>query len=114
MGTERGLLSSGERAVADQRGTRGTRTPQGSKLFQFYAVFGKMLQNHMLAPHLGGLAPPPREILDPPCKGAGVRAERVVMALQSDVSWIMITLNPPTPANRQTDITENITLSQIR
>ena len=68
----------------------------------------------MLAPHLGGLAPPPREILDPPLKGTGVRAERVVMALQSNASWIMVTWNPPTNVNRQTDITENITFSHIR
>ena len=36
-------------AVADLRGYEG-RAPPGSKFFQFHAVFGKVLQNRMLAP----------------------------------------------------------------
>ena len=36
-----------------------TRAPQGSKFFQFHAVFGKIWQNRMLAPP-GELAPPPQ------------------------------------------------------
>ena len=49
-------------SVADLREVRGTPPPQGSKFFQFYAVFGKFWQNRMLAPP-GKLAPPPGENL---------------------------------------------------
>ena len=41
------------------KGVRGMRAPWGPKFFQFHAVFGKIWQNHMLAPP-GELAPPPR------------------------------------------------------
>ena len=42
------------------KGVRGTHAPpEGSKFFQFHAVFGKICQNRMLAPP-GELAPPPR------------------------------------------------------
>ena len=51
-----------QKAVADLRGVQGKRTPWGSKFFKFHAVFGKIWQNCMLAPHLA-------EILDPPLKG---------------------------------------------
>ena len=51
--------------VADLGGTRGMRTPWGSKFFKFHAVFGKFWQNRMLAPP-GELAPLLGEILDPP------------------------------------------------
>ena len=43
--------------VADLRGREGR--PPGPKFFQFHAVFGKIWQNHMLAPP-GELAPPPQ------------------------------------------------------
>ena len=46
-------------AVAD---LRGRVPPWEPKFFQFHAVFGKIWQNHMLAPPppLGELASPPR------------------------------------------------------
>ena len=50
-------------------GGRGEGHPPGSKFFQFHAVFRKFWQNRMLAPLPGELAPPPREILDPPLTG---------------------------------------------
>ena len=37
-------------AVVDLRGARGTPPPR-SEFFQFHAVFGKIWQNRMLAPH---------------------------------------------------------------
>ena len=39
--------------------------PPGLKFFQFHAVFGKIWQNRMLAPHLGSWRPLLGEILDP-------------------------------------------------
>ena len=46
-------------SVADVRGHEGR--PLGSKFFQFHAVFGKILQNRMLAaPSPGELAPQPQ------------------------------------------------------
>ena len=56
-------------AVADLRGYEGRfPPPQGSKFFQFHAVFGKILQNHMLAPP-EGWHPYLGEILDPSLNG---------------------------------------------
>ena len=47
-------------AVADLREARGMRDPvRGSKFFQFYAVFGIIWQNRMLA-RPGRFTPPPR------------------------------------------------------
>ena len=42
--------------------------PPGSKFFQFHAVFGKIWQNHMLAPPPESWRPLLGEILDPPLK----------------------------------------------
>ena len=41
-------------------------TPLESKSFQFHAVFGKIWQNHMLAPPMEGWRPHLGETLDPP------------------------------------------------
>ena len=41
-------------------GARDAWAPWGSKFFQFHAVFGKIWQNHMLAPSPRELAPPPQ------------------------------------------------------
>ena len=43
--------------------------PRGSKFFEIHAVFGKIWQNHMLAPLLGSWRPLLGEILDPPLEG---------------------------------------------
>ena len=50
------------------KGARGTRapSPRGSKFFLFHAVFGKFLQNRMLAPPPWSWRPLLGEILDPP------------------------------------------------
>ena len=54
-------------SVADLGGAPPPRVP---KIFRFHAVFGKIWQNHMLAPPIPlwgvGAPPPPGEILDPP------------------------------------------------
>ena len=51
------LMHGGQ--VVDLRGVQGKCAPQGSKFFQFHAVFGKIWRIRMLAPP-GQFAPPPR------------------------------------------------------
>ena len=60
-------------AVADPRGRPrhappGMRPPTDQNIHNFMQFFGKTWQICMLAPPTGGLAPPPRRILDPPLK----------------------------------------------
>ena len=48
--------------VADLGGAQGARAPRlpplpAPKFFRFHAVFGKIWQNHMLAPPLGSWPP---------------------------------------------------------
>ena len=52
------ILSTLMKSVADLGGARGVRPPpRAPKFFQFHAVFGKIWQNHMLAPHQGSWCP---------------------------------------------------------
>ena len=56
----------GPGAVADLHSKILEARPQGSKFFQFHAVFGKIWQNCMLVPPPGSWRPLLGEILDPP------------------------------------------------
>ena len=66
------LIINSSKAVADLKGGREGRAalpPRGPKFFQFHAVFGKIWQNHMLAPPpRGSWRPLLGKILDPPLK----------------------------------------------
>ena len=79
--------------VLGSGGSKGGRAPAwGPKFFQFHAVFGKIWQNHMLAPPPRSWCPLLGEILDPPLLGVYPCALRLFVIL----SWC----EPPSRAIR--------------